>query len=63
MQTQSIIRITGYISSLMVLIFGFFILYNETHIFLSSFFIAVLAASMVWATFIIMGWLARMFIK
>lgn len=63
MQTQSTIRMTGYIATLLVLVFGFLILYNETGVLVSSFFMAILAALMVWATFVIMGWLAQMFIK
>ncbi len=63
MQTQAKIRMAAYISSLLVLIFGFLILYNETNEIFSSFFMAVLASLMVWATFIIMGWLAQLFIK
>jgi hypothetical protein len=63
MQTQAKIRLVNYISSILVFILGFFILYSETNQILNSFFIALLASFMVWATFIIMGWLAKMFIK
>lgn len=63
MQTQSMIRMIGYISSLLVLVFGFLILYNETQAVLSSLSFAVLAAIMVWGTFIIISWLAQMIIK
>lgn len=57
MKTQSAIKWAGYITSLLVLIFSFFISYNETQEIFSSLSIAILASLMVWGTFIIMGWL------
>lgn len=63
MQTQSTIKWVGYLASLLVLVFGFLILYNETQEIFSSLSMAVLASLMVLGTFIIMGWLAQMLIK
>lgn len=63
MQTQAKIRTISIISSFLVFIFGFLILHNKTGEVFNSFFMAVLAALMVWITFVIMGWLAQIFIK
>lgn len=63
MQTLFRIKLAGYITSLLVLVLGFIILYNETNQILNSALFAALAALMVWGTFIIMRWLAQILIK
>lgn len=63
MQTQTRIKVAGYLSSTLTLIIGFTILYSETQQIISSFIFAALAAFMIWATFIIIGWLAGIIIK
>lgn len=63
MQTLSRIQLVGNIVSFLVLIIGFLIMYRETGEVISSVAAAVLAAVMVWGTFIIMKWLAQVFLK
>lgn len=63
MQTQKRIKLIGYISTFLSFILSFSILYKETAQPVSSFLFALLAALMIWGTFIIIGWLASILIK
>jgi len=63
MQTQNRIKLVGYVSTILTFICGFAILSSKTGDFISSFLFAVLAALMIWGTFIIIGWLASVLIK
>jgi len=63
MQTQSRIKLAGYVGTLLTFMGCFSILYSKTGELISTFLFAVLAAAMIWGTFIIIGWLAKILIK
>jgi 4-amino-4-deoxy-L-arabinose transferase-like glycosyltransferase len=63
MNAATIIKWTGYIASVAILIFGFLFLYSHTHEWISSLTAAILSSLLVLVSFIMLRWLAEVFMR
>lgn len=63
MEKKEIINQTSYIFAGIMLIFSFYLFYNDTHLFWKSLWAAVLAAGLFWVSYVLVRWLILAFRK
>lgn len=57
MEKKEIVNQTSYIFAAIMLVFSFFLFYNDTHLLWKSFFAAILAAGLFWISYVLVRWL------